>query len=592
MGGLFGGGSNAQDENVVASLRFQTSQSGGVIPLVYGTTRIATNLIEYDDFTAKGGGGKGKGGGSGKAGGQQTNYSASVIMGLCQGPISGIGTVWWDKNVGTLGSIAATLYSGADGQAADAYWASVHAAEALGYSGTANVVANNFNLSTTPTLPNFSFEVIGVASASGVNGLDANPAAIVTDFLTNPRYGAGFPAASLGDLSVFSTYCQAVGLFLSPSLDAQQEAQQHLADLAQLTNSAILWSGGLLKIIPYGDEPVTGNSVTFTPDTTPIYSLGDDDFIVQSTSVGTNSGVAPGGPALRTGAGPVTDGFSDDPVHVARSTPADADNDFQLEYLDRSNAYNTAVVEAFDQASIDRYGIRRNTSVNAHAICDGTVAALVAQLLLQRQLLFRNTYTFKLGWNYCLLEPMDLVRITDARLGLAAQTVRITAVEEDDEGVLAITAEDFFGGYSTAVLYPKQPGLGYAPNDNSDPGDVNPPVIFEPPAALTSGDLEILGGVVGRAQLGLGTGLGVERRQLLRLCRHRRRAGAAGPPDRRSAARRLARHHRHAVGRSERKPGPARLGIGGGCGQSGEPLLGRRRTARLRDRGADDCLPL
>jgi Putative phage tail protein len=490
MGGLLGGGSNAQTENVVASLRFQTSQSGGVIPLVYGTTRLSINLIEYDDFTAAGGSGKGKGGGGGKAG-AQTSYSASVIMGLCQGPVTGIGTVWWDKNVGTLASIGATLYAGNDGQAADSYWSTKHADEALGYSGTANLVANNYNLGSSASLPNFSFEVSGVASASGVNGLDANPAAIVGDFLTNPRYGAGFPAVNLGDLSGYSTYCQAVGLFLSPALDAQQEAQQHLADLAQLTNSAIVWSGGLLKIVPYGDEAVTGNGATFTPDTTPVYSLDDDDFIIQSTSVGTSSGVTPGGPALRTGAGAVTDGFSDDPVHVARSTPADADNAVQLEYLDRTNAYNTAIVEASDQAAIDLYGIRRNTSLNAHAICDGTVAAVVAHLVLQRQLLFRNTYTFKLGWNYCLLEPMDLVQISDARLGLATQTVRVTAVEEDDEGVLSITAEDFFGGYSTAVLYPKQAGSGYALNANSDPGDVNQPVIFEPPAALTAGDLEI-----------------------------------------------------------------------------------------------------
>jgi len=55
-----------------------------------------------------------------------------------------------------------------------------------------------------------------------------------------------------------------------------------------------------------------------------------------------------------------------------------------------------------------------------------------------------NSYTFKLGWKYCLLEPMDLVQITDARLGPSALTVRITAVEEDDEGTLSITAEIFW----------------------------------------------------------------------------------------------------------------------------------------------------
>src|SRR5215470_7783811 len=86
---------------------------------------------------------------------------------------------------------------------------------------------------------------------------------------------------------------------------------------------------------------------------------------------------------------------------------------------------------------------------------------------------------------------MDLVQITDTRLGVSALTMRITAVEEDDEGTLTITAEDFFGGYSTAVLYGKQSTAGYIPNWSTGPGDVNMPLIFEPPTALLSGGLEI-----------------------------------------------------------------------------------------------------
>ena len=218
----------------------------------------------------------------------------------------------------------------------------------------------------------------------------------------------------------------------------------------------------------------------------------------RSLSVGTNLGVNPGGPALRQGAGPITGGFTDDPVHIVRSTPADANNMIEVECLDRSNSYNTTIVEAFDQASIDLYGVRRDTSLKANAIVDATYTGpIAAQLLLQRSLYFRNTYTFQLGWKYCLLEPMDLVQITDARLGAAALTVRITAVEEDDEGTLSITAEDFFGGYSTAVLYPKQGAAGYVPNYNSASGGINPPLIFEPPAGLLSGDLEIWIGLSG-----------------------------------------------------------------------------------------------
>ena len=68
MGGILGGGSNAKQQKAVGSLQFQTSQRGGVIPLVYGTTRVSPNLIDYDDFKAtpaKSSAGKGGGGGKG-----------------------------------------------------------------------------------------------------------------------------------------------------------------------------------------------------------------------------------------------------------------------------------------------------------------------------------------------------------------------------------------------------------------------------------------------------------------------------------------------------------------------------------------------
>ena len=51
MGGILSG-ANAKQQKAVGALQFQTSQHGGVIPLVYGTTRVSPNLIDYDDFMA------------------------------------------------------------------------------------------------------------------------------------------------------------------------------------------------------------------------------------------------------------------------------------------------------------------------------------------------------------------------------------------------------------------------------------------------------------------------------------------------------------------------------------------------------------
>ena len=74
---------------------------------------------------------------------------------------------------------------------------------------------------------------------------------------------------------------------------------------------------------------------------------------------------------------------------------------------------------------------------------------MIAQTILQRELYVRTKFAFKLSWEYCLLDPMDIVTITDANLGLSNYPVRILAIEEDDKGLLAITAEELVFGVST-----------------------------------------------------------------------------------------------------------------------------------------------
>jgi len=46
-------------------------------------------------------------------------------------------------------------------------------------------------------------------------------------------------------------------------------------------------------------------------------------------------------------------------------------------------------------------------------------------------------------------------------------------------------------GVGTAALHPKQATAGAPPDPFADPGDTNAPIIFEPPAALTGGAIEV-----------------------------------------------------------------------------------------------------
>ncbi len=92
---------------------------------------------------------------------------------------------------------------------------------------------------------------------------------------------------------------------------------------------------------------------------------------------------------------------------------------------------------------------------------------------------------------------MDLVTITDTLLGLTNVAIRITAIEEDDAGLLSISAEEFPGGTATAVQYPVQGTSGNSTNQGVVPARVNVPIIYEPPAALTAGVAEVIAAVSG-----------------------------------------------------------------------------------------------
>jgi len=467
MSGNLGGGKTAGTTVTrYTSLQVQTSAAGVGIPIGWGTNRTGTNLIWYGNFQSTGQSQGGKGGGGSST---SYTYSTAVAMAIGEGPIAGIGRVWASKDATTLAALNLTLMTGTAGQAVLSSLYSAHPDQALSYPLTAYVASPKYDLGSSPNLPNHNYEVMW-RLRNAPNGQDANPADILLDFLTNPQYGMGLTTDQVSDLTSYRDYCTAAGLFLSPLLTDQNAASDTINRWGTLTNTAIFWSGGQLKAVPLGDMPLTGNGVTWTPNLTPVYDLNDDDFLADSSS---------------------------DPVTLDRSDVADSNNIVQLEYLDRANAYQTAIATARDQSAIDAWGQRVADPTQGHDICDGTVAAIAAQLVLQRQLYIRNTYTFKLGWAYGLLEPGDIVTLTDSALGLAKFPVRITGIDEDADGTLTMTAEELPAGIGTATEYARPTTANTPLNTSVDPGSVAQALIMEPSPGLTGGVQQVWVGAVG-----------------------------------------------------------------------------------------------
>jgi len=438
---------NAWNKPNVNSLRYNTSQVGSALPLIFGTTRQSINLIDLGDYRGPNGGKKGKtsgplplsgrhvgkGGGGGKkgAGGKKSaHYSVDVDFALCQGPVTiyPYAKVWASAGTARFDALGLHMYPGDDGQTIDPVFQ--HLGRTVGYSGTCHVTATPMDLGPSPVLPNLSFEVTGfeTGSAGPSFGADANPAYCVRSFLTDSRWGAGFPLAALDPdlVANYGTYCQAAQFAISITLQNQTDSATWLSELARLTNTAIVWSGSTLKFIPYGDATISGNGALWKPDLTPRYSLNDDHFLPWDPHIDSAD--------PQEGA--------DDPVIITRGNPADATNWMSFEYLDRSNDYNKTLIAQFDQGSIDRYGLRTEASINGNCFCHVVPAQNSLALLLQRALYARNTYRFQLGWQFALLEPMDIVLLTDERCGLAEQAVRITSIEENENGDLTIEAEE------------------------------------------------------------------------------------------------------------------------------------------------------
>lgn len=475
MAFLFGSPKVSNNSPVISSMRVQTSCYGKALPLVYGCARVAPNLIWYNDFqahphTSSASAGKGGGGMQGQT---SYTYTAAMIMAMCEGEILGVPRVWRGKEILTPSTLGLDVYTGSAGQPPFPPVVSKYPAEALNYPGIAYLASGGYDLGSSATLENHNAEVQSAFRISEAIP-DADPSAVLTDLVTSAR-GLGFDADKLGDLGSFWAFCRANGLWISPAYTEQQPARDMIRRLVEIGFSDVLYSENKLKVVPYSDVPATDNGANYVPSRNPIYELTADDFI--------------------------TDG-AEPPIEVSRKSLDEAYNHVQVKYYDRANDYNEQVAEAKDAADIELHGLRSMPVVEAKEICDGRVAARLADFHLRRSLSVRNTYTFSLGWKHVLLEPTDIVLLTHPAYDFSGLPVTIVKIEEDESGRLLFEAEDYPMGTTKVAQIPAPASDGYTTDFSAAPGNANVPVLFEPPFALTDNRPELWLATAGGPQWG------------------------------------------------------------------------------------------
>src|SRR5579862_9096526 len=361
---------------------------------------------------------------------------------------------------------------------------------ALGYSNTAYLAYGPMSLGSAGEIPDITVEVI-TPDAVGGGIVDCNPIRCITQVLTNTVWGLGagavpFPVSALDNGST-GTWGSAAGtpgtrttnstaynwfaansFFISPVLDAQDSAASHISKWLEAGMCAAFVSEGLLKLVPYGTQSAAGNGCTWVAPSSAVVAL-DDSCFVHAEGV--------------------------DPVKISREAWQDGWNEVQVTWNNRAYQYSDELTQEFDQACINRWGLRLEDPQSWNFITTLPAAVFAANMRVKRSVNIRNQYVFSLPFCYSYLEPMDIIEISttsawaaglnNVNLGITNLPVRIKTIVDDPIAGLEITCEDSLFSVGLPVIYNKSISAGDTiVNAYANPGS-SEVVMFEATNRLT-----------------------------------------------------------------------------------------------------------
>jgi len=533
------GGNNGSAKDAAAGQLEMTSASESVTaPVVFGTVRIATNLVRYDrsTFTNKPikqkykieqpvvnstpqSGGKGGGGGSpNKAAETKVTYQEQIVgyryylsfdLAICLGPIDAIGAIYsspGELQVGTGGAFSGntqsvTLSGPDEGGTVRLYKGSATQTRIAGddYSDNSGnnhrnfafAHFNKFFIGTTPAPKTYLFTVRRLptcldAAGSVITGLytrgSTNPA--------HPCYQDANPAAILYEAFTNKLW----GRGMSPEL----------IDIESFKTASAYFAANNIGL-------------SFTQDT----SAGISDIVDQVRSHCATI-ISWNGVTLRCRclldrateyARQVT--ISDDMAReVAFARPAwpDMPNDARITFTNRANNFQTEIAHVQDMAAINTVGFVNTKTLQLLGFSNRSTAEAQAKRILGEMSYPRATLTCKLNNWQSQLEPGDLIRFvwnhwTDGTASVWFRVLEIDDSQQAADGIKITCLEDL-------LLSPREDDQTPAPaipvNESEDPrtdsdlalgddhsaaltiGSPQPVKVWEQPPFLSSGDPDFI----------------------------------------------------------------------------------------------------
>jgi hypothetical protein len=519
-------------------LQVNTSVQVLPIPIIWGAPRCSVNLIYYNGFNVqKKPTSSGKGILTGGKTSQQVEYFATLILAIGEGVLDTPYIIFQDAGAYIPSNYPGSIswFTGTDTQMPWSVVVAKWPADARPYKDTAYIAVDNGQIDSSATIPQVNIVPRGLLSHTSplqnttinittgqydANGkpisyigpiqlqdVDADPAAVIYDFLTNSRYGAGFPSALIDGAALFtssagftptgdaalSTYCQAVGLAWSVILNNVEPGNSVLERWTKNMTVAGVWNGALLRFIPYWDSPVSANPGY---DSGNPLAIGVKYFVPSVPTVVT----------LTLDHILESDKPDEPPIKFSRKNPWDVYNHVRMNFRDRMNFFNDNSAEVQNEPLVEAYGPRVDTIGQADEYSLFAYANVAVQITLARFTSIRRTFTFKLSPVWGFLDPMDVVSIPDPTDWTKSVLVRIQSITDDTEENSTVEAEEFRPGLispaSVAILNP----IATAPPNqgaiNAPVFSAARPVMFEPTSAmLTATGRAVPAGIIGTTGL-------------------------------------------------------------------------------------------
>ncbi|WP_041450460.1 phage tail protein [Anaeromyxobacter dehalogenans] len=349
--------------------------------------------------------------------GNYRGQTLAMVWAICEAPVVGVSHAYRDGDYAQLFHLVAEegWYEVITGSVAPTCsFAPYASGPGQTFVGTVQFRSNMFG---TPEgkIPNVEFVVIGALS---------HPADVLVDILLS---GSSLTAVQI-ETGSYRAYCDAMGFTrVDRGIDDATTAADLVDELLRDTDSTIVWSNGRLRVIPNG----TFATGSYVPPTSSV-SIDQDELLW-------------------------IDG--EDPVTVVRVPDDEVFNEYPISIQNGDANGSTDTYSLPDAGHQAIHGQLRAPTVTSGWIKRPAHALTLSGLMAQRSITRRNRYRFRLGPRWAALEPGDLVGLSEPTFGLVDRTVRITSIEEDEDGSLKFEAMEW--PHVAAVDVTPQPHDGF-----------------------------------------------------------------------------------------------------------------------------------